>query len=167
MQISLDVKSSGIPSFKEETLAPLIFLVASALNEFDEADDVKTNTLGPKGSGAMPFTNFETNDMFALQKYDFSLKMNESVSEQEKKNTELTASASNADRSDPSPNLFKAPNGGNSHSINGIFLGLLIAALIPLIAWSSLSFIEDGIFAADPDDWEPKLNSEREVPFML
>lgn len=51
-----------------------------------------------------------------------------------------TKSASFADLIDPSPNLLREANGGNSHSINGnvFVLGLAIAALIDDIAWLSL-----------------------------
>ena len=65
IQISLEVISSGTPFFNERILAPLIFFVALELNDFDAADEVNTYTFGPKGSGAIPLTNFATNDMFA------------------------------------------------------------------------------------------------------
>mmetsp|Transcript_3160 Transcript_3160/g.4627 ORF Transcript_3160/g.4627 Transcript_3160/m.4627 type:complete len:207 (-) Transcript_3160:56-676(-) len=139
MSFSLST-SSSTPPFKGSTCPPLIFVFALVTYELDAADDMNTLIFGPNGNGANPFTSLEANAIFA-------------------------SSASRVDLKEPSPNLFSAPRGGNSHSISGILLPLgffLIAALIASIAWLSLSLFDFGIDATEPLLLpDPKLNMDK------
>ena len=65
-------------------------------------------------------------------------------------NFKFASSTSIVDRSEPSPNLFKDCNGGNSNSINGKFefRGLSIAFLVESMACLSRLSVEDGILLA-------------------
>ena len=64
-------------------------------------------------------------------------------------NFKLASSTSIVDRNEPSPNLFKDCNGGNSNSINGKFefRGLSMAFLVESIACLSRLSVDDGILA--------------------
>ena len=64
-------------------------------------------------------------------------------------NFKLASSTSIVDRKEPSPNLFKDCNGGNSNSINGKLelRGLSIAFLVESMACLSRLSVDDGILA--------------------
>ena len=84
--------------------------------------------------------------------------------------SKFALSTSRADRSDPSPNLFSDPKGGNSHSIKGqlFFLGELKARWMEDIALESRSLVELGIFGADepPKIMESAEDAVREDPWL-
>ena len=65
-------------------------------------------------------------------------------------NFKFASSTSIVDRSEPSPNLFKDCNGGNSNSINGKLelRGVSIAFLVESIACLSRLSVDDGILLA-------------------
>lgn len=119
---------SGMPSFSEYSVAPLTFFLTLLTRELEAEELTTKDTLGPKNGLDIPPTSL-------LAK------------------ATLASSASNEDRSDPSPNLFNAASAGNSHSINGheAFLGFFTAALTAAMAALSRSFVDDGILAVPPD----------------
>ena len=68
IQISFEVNTfiSGIPSLKDIIVEPFIFDAAFVQKDLDAVDDVRILTFGPKGKGANPLANLETNAIFAL-----------------------------------------------------------------------------------------------------